>query len=203
MVIFDCDGVMFDSKEANRAYYDEILRRLGQREMDPQELEFVHASTALEALRFLLGRRGVDLQEGLRKAKEVDYQPFIGLMKPEPHLKELLEAIPSGVRKAISTNRTTTIGPLLEHFGLKGHFDLVVSAQNARPKPHPDSLLKILGYFSLTPHEALFVGDTERDQRASRAAKIPFVAYKNPTLWADYHIHDLLEVLDIIRSKRP
>ncbi|RLA86247.1 MAG: HAD family hydrolase [Deltaproteobacteria bacterium] len=204
VVIFDCDGVMFDSKEANRAYYNEILRRMGQREMDPQELEFVHASTAQEALRFLFKRRGVDLQEGLSKAKEVDYRPFIGLMKPEPHLRELLEAIPPDVKKAISTNRTTTIGPLLDHFGLRDHFDLVISARDvSRPKPHPDSLLRILEHFSLMPHQALFIGDTERDERASRLAGIPFVAYKNPALRADYHIDDLLEILDIIRNKRP
>lgn len=203
VLILDCDGVMFDSKEANRAYYDEILRRMGQRPMDPEELDYVHSSTAKEAVAFLSQRRGIPPEEGLRVAKEVDYRPFISLMKPEPHLKELLLGLPEGVKKAVSTNRTTTIGPLLEHFGLKGLFDLVVSAAEVkRPKPHPESLLLILRHFCARPEEALFVGDTERDLKAARAAGVSFCSYRNPSLQGDHLVEDLLEVLELIRSKR-
>lgn len=202
-MILDCDGVMFDSKEANRAYYDEILRRLGQRPVDPEELEFVHSSTAQEAVTFLLRRRGMPPDEGLRVAREVDYRPFIALMRPEPHLRELLSGLPPEVKKAISTNRTTTIGPLLEHFGLKDSFDLVVSAAQVKhPKPHPESLLLILEHFGANPQEALFVGDTSRDQEAARKAAIPFCSYRNPGLEGDFSVTDLLQVLEIIRSKR-
>ena len=202
VLILDCDGVMFDSKEANRAFYNEFLKSLGQKEMDEEELEFVHASTGPEALAYLLKKRGLDPSEVLKEGN-IKYDRFIPLMKPEPNLYELLKSLPPKIKRSVLTNRTTTIGTVLEHFGLKRYFDLVVSAKDVeRPKPHPDGLIKILQYFSVKPHEALFVGDTLRDAEASSRANIPFVAYKNPSLSAQYHINDLLDILDIIQSKR-
>jgi phosphoglycolate phosphatase len=201
VLILDCDGVMFDSKEANRAFYNEFLKSLGQREMDEEELEFVHASTGPEALAYLLKKRGLDPSEVLKEGS-INYDRFIPLMKPEPHLYELLKRLPSTIKRSVLTNRTTTIGAVLEHFGLREYFDLVVSAKDVeRPKPHPDGLIKILQHFSANPQEALFVGDTLRDAEASSRANIPFVAYKNPSLPAQYHINDLLDILGIIQSK--
>lgn len=203
-MILDCDGVMFDSREANKAYYNQILRELGLPPMDQEEVEFIHASTADEGVRYLLQRRGFHDMDRYREVREgIDYLPFIPLMRPEPHLLELLQGVPLRVKKAISTNRTYTIGHVLDHFGLRGYFDLVVSALDVKnPKPHPEPLLKILEHFRSPPRGALFVGDTERDALASRRAGVPFVAYKNRSLDADYRVDDLLEVLDLIRNRR-
>ncbi len=208
VLILDCDGVMFDSKEANKAFYETILSKLGLPPLRDEELEYAHASTALQALTFLLERRGVHLdEERIRKmlpSLSISYDPFMEYMKPMPHLKELLQGLPSGIKRAICTNRTTTIHPLLERFNLRHYFDLVVSASDVkRPKPFPDALLKITEAFSVTPKECLYVGDTDHDEKAACAISMPFVAYRNPRLRADYHIEDLLELLEIIRSKTP
>lgn len=208
VLILDCDGVMFDSKEANRAFYEAILAKLRLPPLEDEELDYVHASTAFQALTFLLERRNlrVDHEEikKLLQSLSISYDPFIDFMKPMPHLRELLEGLPIGIKKAVCTNRTTTIRPLLERFDLSGYFDLVVSASDVpRPKPYPDALLKIVKTFSVTPRRCLYVGDTLHDQEAARAISMPFVAYQNPHLDADYHVEDLLEVLEIIRSKTP
>ena len=49
-VIFDCDGVMFDSQKANTAYYNRILNHLGAPDMSPSQFDFVHMHTVDEAL---------------------------------------------------------------------------------------------------------------------------------------------------------
>jgi phosphoglycolate phosphatase len=44
----------------------------------------------------------------------------------------------------------------------------------------------------------IYVGDSMVDQMAAKAAGIPFVAYGNPDLTADYHIRSLAEVADLL-----
>ncbi len=83
---------------------------------------------------------------------------------------------------------------LVDH-GLQGYFNLVVSSLDVkRPKPDPESLVKILNHFGLTPHEAIYIGDSEIDELAAKAAGIPFVAYKNSALTAAYEIEHFRDI---------
>jgi phosphoglycolate phosphatase-like HAD superfamily hydrolase len=68
---------------------------------------------------------------------------------------------------------------LLDVFGLASYFTCVMTASKVQnPKPHPESLLKVLAHYGLSPAEALFVGDSDVDRQAAKAAGVPFVAYK-------------------------
>jgi HAD superfamily hydrolase (TIGR01509 family) len=88
---------------------------------------------------------------------------------------------------------------LLAEFNLTEHFDLVVTSFDIpRPKPHPDALLKILSYFSIVPHQVLYVGDSQVDAEAAVAAEIPFVAYRNKTLPTQYHIGNLKDLEELL-----
>ena len=49
VIIFDCDGVLFDSKAANIAFYNQILAAVGLAPMTAEEVAYVHVSTAGEA----------------------------------------------------------------------------------------------------------------------------------------------------------
>jgi len=202
VIIFDCDGVLFDSKDANIAFYNQILSQFSLPLLTVAEIEYVHVSTAEEALRYLLARRDPhDVEEVLAHRPHVDYTPFIHLMQMEPNLRELLSALPRRIKRAVSTNRSYTIGDVLRIHGLAGAFDLVVSALDVKkPKPDPESALKILQYFAIVPSAALFVGDSDTDQRAAQGAQIPFIAYKNRSLQADYYIDDLLAIKEIIND---
>jgi phosphoglycolate phosphatase len=202
VIIFDCDGVLFDSKEANIAFYNQILSQFHLPPLTIAEVEYVHISTAEEALRYLLERRDPrDAEQILAHRPHVNYTPFIRLMRMEPNLRELLSALPRRIKRAVSTNRSYTIGDVLRIHGLEGEFDLVVSALDVKnPKPDPESALKILRHFAIAPSAALFVGDSTTDQQAAQGARIPFVAYKNPSLQAEYHIDDLLAIKEIIND---
>ena len=88
---------------------------------------------------------------------------------------------------------------MLAEFDLEGYFDLVVTSSDVRqPKPHPDVLLKILDYFGHAPHQVVYIGDSQVDELAARAAKMPLVAYRNRELAAEYHIESLGELEEIL-----
>ncbi len=203
VVAFDCDGVLFDTLEANRHYYNRILAHLGRPPLDAAQLHFAHAHTVHETLDLLFAEPG---ERAVAHAfrRTMDYGDFIAHLTIEPELYALLDWMGDRYRKAIATNRTDTMPRLLDAFGLQGRFDLVVTSLDvARPKPAPDCLFKILERFAAAPREALFVGDSAVDEATARAAGVPFVAYRNPGLAAAHHIDSLGRLRELLAESRP
>jgi len=197
VVAFDCDGVMFDSVKANTAYYNHILRRFGLPDMTSEQFVYANMHTAEKVLAYLF--TDAEMRDAaLAYRSRLSYRPFVMEMEIEPHLKALLRKLRARYKTAIATNRTDSIGWVIQDHGLEGLFDLVISALDVRcPKPDPEPLQRILEYFQIGPQEALYVGDSELDQIAAAGAGIPLVAYNNPALKAAHHIRNLkaLEVL--------
>ena len=199
LVVFDCDGVMFDTAAANYTYYNYFLEHFGRPPMTEAQFEYVHAHTIDQALDFLFdGDRDV-IERAYEFRKQIDYGDFIKQLTIEPHLVQLLQRIRPPVITAIATNRTDTMHRLLEEFDLAGLFDMVVTSLDVeRPKPHPEPLQKILTRFGLEPRDALYVGDSAVDAQAAAAAAMPFAAYRNRGLTAAYFIESLRELADIV-----
>jgi phosphoglycolate phosphatase-like HAD superfamily hydrolase len=198
LIAFDCDGVMFDTKKANKAYYNRILNHFGKPSMTPKQFAYAHMHTVDEALAFLFSDFKI-LDEVQAYRKKVSYLPFIKFMEIEPNLKPLLEKLRPTYKTAIATNRTDTMSKVLDGHGLRNCFDLVITALDVeRPKPHPDPLIKILDYFKLAPWQAIYVGDSKLDEMAATAAGVPLVAYNNISLSAAYYIENLQELEQIL-----
>jgi len=186
-VVFDCDGVLFDSREANVQFYNHILTRFGRPGVRPQQQDFIHMHSARESLEYLLGP-GPELEEAWRFCQKIDFRIFNKYLRKEPGLEEFLAFLRPRCRIALATNRTVSTPQLLESFGLREYFDLVVTAADVnRPKPHPESMEKILQAFGVPPRQVLFIGDSQVDALLAENTGVIFAAYKNPELTA--HIH--------------
>lgn len=198
LVVLDCDGVMFDSREANRAYYGHLREHFGRPGLSEAELEFVHAHPAPESVPFIFREwpHQIDAVNAYRAT--VDYTPFLRRMTMAPDLLEFLAAVRPPLLTAISTNRTSTMAAVLATFGLSPFFDLVVTALDVeRPKPHPEALLKILGRFGVRAAEGIFVGDTQVDVDHAAAVGMPLAAFRSPALKAAYHVSSFRELLSL------
>jgi len=200
LVAFDCDGVLFDSRPANIAFYGAILAHFGRPDLDPDAIDYIHSHTVWESLEYLF-RGYPDMAAVHDFTRNFDYSPFIAMMVEEPHLREFMQFLRPERYTALATNRTTTTGAVLTYHRLAGDFDLVVSAQDvSRPKPHPESFVRILKHFELAPTEAIFIGDSQVDERFAANAGVPFVAYRNRALTADYYLDSFAAGPDLIRS---
>jgi HAD superfamily hydrolase (TIGR01549 family) len=198
VVIFDCDGVMFDTAKANTAYYNSVLHHFNMPDMTPEQFAFSHMHTADEAFAYLFKDEKI-FKAAQTYRKNMSYLPFLKYMEIEPYLKTLLTKLRPEYKTAVATNRTDTMKRVLVEHNLKDFFDMVVSALDVKyPKPHPEQLFKILKNFQLEPDNAVYVGDSELDEIASKAAKITFIAYKNKSISADFHITTLKEVEEIL-----
>jgi beta-phosphoglucomutase-like phosphatase (HAD superfamily) len=149
LVIFDCDGVMFDSKDANRKYYNHLLKKFGYPLMDGQEEDYVHSHNVLASVAYIFRKYPHEIDKVNAYRQSVDYTPFLNFMRIEPDLKEFLRFLKPQFYTAISTNRSTTMDAVMKMHELDPYFDLVVTSLDVQqPKPHAEALLKILSHFA-------------------------------------------------------
>jgi phosphoglycolate phosphatase len=202
-VIYDCDGVLFDSLDANRRLYNHICAAMGRKEITEEEMRFCHTHTVFEAIHQLFPGEEAAEKRALDFLKnQVDLKQFVEYLIMEPNLLEALEAIRQRkIITAISTNRTTSMKHVMERFKLWPYFDMVVTALDVeRPKPNGEMVEKILSRFNLRKEEVLFVGDSEVDQKTAEASGVRFVAYKAAHLSEDAAIDDHLAVLRLLSN---
>ncbi len=199
VVVFDCDGVMFDSKEANERYYNQIRRSVGLPDMDEEELEVVHMQTSLQSVKYLFRNHPELMGMAFACYKQLNYSQFLQYMVMEPDLKEVLAYLRKNYKTALVTNRTTTLSDLLQSHGLDTFFDMVVSALDVRnPKPHPEPLNKVVDHFGIQPLQAVYIGDSPLDEEAALQASMPLIAFRNPKLQAALHIQHLKQLKTVL-----
>ena len=201
-VIYDCDGVLFDSLEANTKLYNDLCAMVGRGPLREDEMKYVHTHTVFEAIHFIFGKEN-DLEKkalDILKQKEIDLKNYIDYLKMEPHLVEALEKLKEkGMLRAINTNRTTSMKYIMERFNLWPYFEMVVTALDVEhPKPHPESIEKIIRELHLNREEAVFIGDSDVDQQTARSSGIKFIAYKNKYIGNDALIEDHLDVIKLL-----
>ncbi|KUG27095.1 had-superfamily hydrolase, subfamily ia, variant 1 [hydrocarbon metagenome] len=189
-IVFDCDGVLVDSRDANRMYYNLIRERMGLLSMTPEEEDYVHAHSVTLSLARIIPPERLEEAHAIRRG--FDYRDIMPYVYLEPGLREFLVFLRhKNVRMGILTNRTTTMELLLETFDLSLFFSPVVTAGRiSHPKPCPEGLHRILSAWELPKSQVAYIGDTALDERAARAAGVPFWAYKNPALLAAMYIPD-------------
>lgn len=199
-VIYDCDGVMFDSMEANFAFYQMVLDHCGAPSLDRHDSEtmrVLHTYSNRDVLAYLFPDQELR-KKGLAFASTIDYRDLVPFMRMEEDFLKTLDLLRDRVGLAVCTNRSTSMEMLLRDFNLAPYFGCVVTAAVvSNPKPHPEPLQKVLTHYGIKPHEALFIGDSEVDRLAAQAASVPFIAYKND-LAAMARIERHLEILPFV-----
>ncbi len=197
LLVFDCDGVLFDSKQANTEFYNYILKKIGRAPMTEKEIEFIHMHSVTECIEFLLRSQPEKLDLAKKIQKETPFNLFFKYMILEKGVKEFLEWAKKFFYIALCTNRTTSTKPLLEHFKLINYFDFIMCAEKV-PKSDPSALLNILKHFRLKPNEAIYIGDSKVDEVLCKSCNVKFIAFKNPKLDADFYVNSYDELKTLI-----
>ena len=197
-LIFDCDGVIFDSRESNTSYYNAIRQGVGLPPLTHEDIAYVHMSTVHAAFARLFPPP-YD-QAALEYSALYDYKEnIVPMLVPEQGILELLHWLQNwNIKIGMCTNRMNTVGDVLRYFSLEGFFWPVKTAANSTPKPQPDGLLEIIKDWGVPLDSVAFIGDSQVDEEAARAAGMNFWSFKNENLNADLYVKDFFAMMEEI-----
>ena len=176
LVIFDADGVLFESAESNTAYYNAIFAAIDEPPLSPEEERACIFMAAMTVFELRAREDPAKLARMREVARTIDFAPFFRLLRPPFELRPFLLELKRRYRVALATNRSATTHGLIEHLGLDGVFDAVASARDkVRPKPAPDIVCLCLERAGVAPERAVYVGDSQIDVEAASGAGAHFL----------------------------
>ncbi len=198
-LVFDLDGTIFDSREANVAFYDYVLDELGLPQTASEHADILHRASMKDSFKHLFGE-----EEGLfRRAMEVwrnmETGRFFHLQSLFPGVRSTLAALARRYPLGVATNRARTTRASLRHFGLLDLFTVIVTPLEAGvSKPDPKLMEMVLSGLKLAPEQVLYVGDSIVDQEMCRAAGVRWVAFRAPQLEAWAHLEQFTDLLTLL-----
>src|ERR1700719_728048 len=176
LVMFDADGVLFDSDESNVAYYNWIFAQVGEPPLDRNEEISAFSYAASEVFAARARGDGAKLRAMQDLTRGMDQTPFFKMLRPPFELRPFMLELKQRHKLALATNRSATVPALIEHLNLAGIFDAVASAlDHVRPKPAPDILRLCLDRAKVDASRAVYVGDSMIDHEAADAAGMHFI----------------------------
>lgn len=187
-LIFDCDGVLVNSRAANIGYYNLLLRELGREPLTPAQEDYAQMATSRQAVEQVLSPEEMDKLPEISRKYPYN-QVSLPLLKAEPGLVELVRWLyEKKKRLAVHTNRGDGVWPVLKNIELEGLFAPVMTVEDVQPKPSPEGVLRILESWNLPADQVAFVGDSQTDAGAAAQAGVTLIAYENQDLKAGLHV---------------
>ncbi len=181
-VIFDVDGTLVDSNDAQARSWVDALKEFGY-------------SVPYEKVRPLIGMGGdkvlpetIGVQKDSEKGKQISKrrseifkEKYLPNVKPFPDAQKLLDRMrKQGLKLAIATSaQPDDLRPLLQ---IVGAADLIEDKTTARDvknsKPDPDVMQVALKRVGYPPNEVVMIGDTPYDIEAARKVGVETIAFR-------------------------
>ncbi|MGD9721341.1 MAG: HAD family hydrolase [Pirellulales bacterium] len=179
-VVFDLDGLMFNTEDLYQDVGAQILRRRGKN-FDDELLDAMMGCPAAVALQRMIDWHQLDATVAQLAAEtdELFHQVLDERLAVMPGLWELLALLESAaLPKAIATSSGPHfVANVLGRFELAPRFEFVLtSADVTHGKPHPEIYLAAANRFGIQPAEMLVLEDSQNGCRAAVAAGAQVVA---------------------------
>lgn len=179
-VVFDLDGLMFNTEDLYQHVGDELLRRRGK-VCEPELLDAMMGRPGAVSLQIMIDWHTLDdTVEGL--AAESD-EIFVDLLDqrlaPMPGLLDLLQALEEAeVPKAIATSSGRRfVTNVLGRFDLEQRFQFILTAEDiVQGKPHPEIYLLAASRLGVEPGRMVVLEDSQNGCCAAVAAGAVTVA---------------------------
>jgi HAD superfamily hydrolase (TIGR01509 family) len=198
-VIFDVDGTLVDSNDAHAKAWATALKENGH-EVDYQQIRRLIGMGGDNLLPEIANLEK-DSEQGTaisHRRGEVFKEQYLSSLASLPGSRELVERISTDGMKLVvaSSAKQDELEPLLSIAEVSDLFEQRTSSDDApKSKPDPDIVQAALERISLTPEEAVMIGDTPYDIQSAHKAGVKVIALRSGG-WSDKDLTGALAIYD-------
>ncbi|WP_055070190.1 HAD family hydrolase [Clostridium massiliamazoniense] len=201
-IIFDLDGTMLDTEKMNIIPLQKLIKEELNQDIPYSDLLKYRAYAGKKTLE-LIGFKDIEnsYDKWVKYVNEYEegaklYEGFDEVIKTLDK-NEIICAISSSKTKAqyeIDFFKT----------GLQHYMKSVILAEDTKNhKPHPEPLLKVIEMLNIKPKDAMYIGDTIADYKATKDAGMDFAlavwgATDLTEIKADYNLNEPRDILKIL-----
>lgn len=200
-ILFDIDGVLVDSSEANISFKRMLFEKAGYTDFD-KELQNSFHKPIRQVIEEVLASKNVYSDKEAQRIFDLALDPSIrevDKFKFPPDLVKILDNLHKKYTLGIVTSRIRHgVNEIFNLQPIKKYFDVVISFDDVdNYKPHPEPLEKAIFKLNLQPDEAIYIGDSDTDIVAAHAIGMPSIHLTDARHENAYHqITDFSEVLE-------
>lgn len=201
-VIFDVDGVLLDSFEGNLKFFGDLLEHAGYPAPTREEYATMMHLSMWDVIK---ERTGLADDGKIReiydigKRREIPYP--LDLLSVPDDIGPVIGALDERYLLGVVTSRVrSSVFEAPKLVELEGYFRTTVSYEDTdEHKPAPEPLLLAAKLLGVAPGESVYVGDTESDVIAARAAGMKIILYsKTDRFGADAYAPTLSDIPALI-----
>lgn len=198
-VVFDMDGVIFDSERAVMQCWKEVASRHNIPDIEKAILACT-GTTMVRTREIMLNLYGADFpyDEYAKESSAIFHSRYDGGRLPmKPGVKELLTFLKEHDKKIAlaSSTRQQVVTDELRDAGIIGYFDRIICGDMvSRSKPAPDIFLKACEELNVSPSDSYAIEDSYNGIRAAHAGGLHPIMVPD-LLPADEEMQSLAETI--------
>lgn len=202
-ILFDIDGVLIDSFEANLQFMQALLSKAGYPPPTREEYLPLFQVSMMDVIKTVTkstNEQEIDRIMTMGKENRFDMYSY-DLIKAPKKMNEIIKQLHKNYKLGLVTSRLKKfIFDIHQLQPIQKYFDVVISFDDTENhKPHPDPLFLAMKQLNVKPQETIYVGDQQADFLAARAAGTKIIMFtKEPFPDADVCVTSFADIPNAI-----
>jgi HAD superfamily hydrolase (TIGR01509 family) len=177
-IVFDFDGTIVDSMQM---VFNALNDALKKRSLPSIEIELLGRMAGLPIIDIINAKAHISESTAKEIEKDV-FEEYTSFCRTRcqllPHVESTLKILKSRQIKLglLTTTPNKPLQTIVKKFSLEDYFDIMIAKEDAKNKPNPEGLEKIINKFGIEKYECLYVGDSPIDILTGKASGIKTIA---------------------------
>lgn len=184
-VLFDVDGVLLDSFEANLKFFENLMKWAGYRPPTREEFPKLFPLTMWDGIKTITKLTDETKVQRIWDIGKTDRALYpLELLKTPDNAETIVRDLSQSYDLAIVTSRVHVgIYEIPSLLALKPYFRVAVAYEDTlQHKPHPEPLLFAAKKLGAEPAQSVYIGDVQNDMKAAKAAGMKGILYAKQTV---------------------